>query len=129
MRKDGRLLHDDWNRYDTRHCVFQPQKLTPEQLEAGYWRAYKKFYRWKSIFRGACNKKSMRAGLRHAAYAAGWKKFEALWNFIIKTKRVAWTLPVLESVLSGFGSLGHLKPETRQNPAFKTTKGVRQVCG
>ena len=37
------------------------------------------------------------------AYAAGWKKFEPLWDFVIKTRRVCRLLPVLESVLSGFG--------------------------
>ena len=44
---------DDWDRYDTRHAVFQPKRMTAEQLEAGYWRAYRDFYRWGSIVRGA----------------------------------------------------------------------------
>src|SRR5919202_3533875 len=44
MRRDGRILHDDWDRYDTRHAVYRPARLTPEALEAGYWRAYKQFY-------------------------------------------------------------------------------------
>ena len=39
--------------------------------------------------------------LRHFAYAAAWKKFEAIWNFIIRTKRVAGMLPLLEAILNG----------------------------
>jgi len=39
------------------------------------------------------------------AYAAGWKKFEFLWNFVIRTKRVAAMLPVPESILEDFGKL------------------------
>src|SRR5207244_1239315 len=49
----GRLLHHDWDRYDTRHVVFRPARLTPAQLEDGYWSAYRDFYRWGSIFRSA----------------------------------------------------------------------------
>jgi hypothetical protein len=45
----------------------------------------------------------MWAGLRHFAYAAGWKKFEPLWDFVIRAKRAGLMLPVLESILSEFG--------------------------
>ena len=48
LEAQGRLLHRDWDLYDTRHAVFRPARLTPEQLEEGYWRAYRDFYRWGS---------------------------------------------------------------------------------
>ena len=38
--------------------------------------------------------------LKHFAYAGGWKKLEPIWNFLIKTKNLNNTLPVLESILS-----------------------------
>jgi hypothetical protein len=44
------------------------------------------------------------ATARHIAYAAGWKKFEPLWDLAIRAKRVTAMLPVLERVLTGFGS-------------------------
>jgi hypothetical protein len=50
--------------------------MSPEELEAGYYRAYRDFYRWGSILRGARTHAGVTRGLRHAAYAAGWKKFE-----------------------------------------------------
>lgn len=103
MEAQGRLLHSDWDRYDTRHVVFRPAKLAPTELEAGYWRAYGRFYEWGSILRGAVTKRSLVPSLRHIAYAAGWKKFEPLWNWVIRTKRVAAMLPVLENILSGCG--------------------------
>ena len=37
---------------------------------------------------------------KHFFYAAGWKKFEALWNFVIRTRQLHCMTPVLESVLS-----------------------------
>src|SRR5262249_17972708 len=78
----GRLLHSDWDRYDTRHAVFRPARMSPEALEAGYWRAYRDFYTWGSILRGARAHGRALDGLRHAAYAAGWKKFEPLWDVV-----------------------------------------------
>jgi radical SAM superfamily enzyme YgiQ (UPF0313 family) len=104
MEKDGRIRHRDWDLYDTRHVVFETRGMRAEELEAGYWRAYRDFYRWGSILRGALTKPSWRDGLRHFAYAAGWKKFEPLWDFVIRARNVSRALPVLEAVL-GAGSL------------------------
>ncbi|HZN04090.1 MAG TPA: radical SAM protein, partial [Candidatus Polarisedimenticolia bacterium] len=103
MQASGRLLHSNWDRYDTRHVVYRPEGIDPSRLESGYWWAYREFYRWGSIFRGASHKPRLSGGLRHVAYAAGWKKFEALWNVVIRTHRLIHTLPVLETVLSEFG--------------------------
>jgi radical SAM superfamily enzyme YgiQ (UPF0313 family) len=99
MRREGRLLHEEWDRYDTRHVVYRPARLTPEALEAGYWHAYESFYRWGSILRGAATKPSWKGRLRHLAYAGGWKKLEPLWDLVIRAKRVSALLPVLEAVL------------------------------
>jgi radical SAM superfamily enzyme YgiQ (UPF0313 family) len=101
---EGRILHTDWDLYDTRHAVFQPARMTAEALEAGYWRAYRDFYRWGSILRGARSHDRRVDCLRHAAYAVGWKKLEPLWDAVIRARRIAAMLPVLEGVLSGFGA-------------------------
>jgi radical SAM superfamily enzyme YgiQ (UPF0313 family) len=103
MAKQGRLLHSNWNLYDTRHVVYRPTKLTPEALETGYWRAYRNFYHWSSIFRGAWTQERWAERLRHVAYAGGWKKFEPMWDLIIKAKRASSMLPILETVLAAFG--------------------------
>jgi radical SAM superfamily enzyme YgiQ (UPF0313 family) len=105
MEAAQRLLHRDWDLYDTRHTVFRHPRLTPEQLEAGYWGAYERFYRWGSILRGASSKPDWRGRLRHVAYAAGWKKFEPLWDALIRARQVAYALPILEGVLTAFGRL------------------------
>ena len=104
MERQRRILHRNWDAYDTRHCVFQPANLTPEELEAGYWKAYQEFYRWGSILRGAATKETWAACLRHLAYSAGWKKFELTWDIIIRLKQVAGMLPWLERILDGFES-------------------------
>ena len=98
-----RLTTHDWDLYDTRHAVFRPARLTAAELEYGYHWAYREFYRWKSIARGAAAHGDVIAGLRHFGYSAGWKKFEPLWDFVIRAKRAGMMLPVLETILSEFG--------------------------
>jgi radical SAM superfamily enzyme YgiQ (UPF0313 family) len=99
MEAAGRLLHRDWDLYDTRHAVFRPARLTPQKLEEGYWRAYRGFYRWGSILRGAATKPDLAGRLRHAAYAIGWKKCEPVWDLLIRVRRVGRARPLLERVL------------------------------
>jgi hypothetical protein len=53
--------------------------------------------------RGAAAHGELVAGLRHLAYAAGWKKFEPLWDLVIRARRTGLMLPVLECILSEFG--------------------------
>jgi radical SAM superfamily enzyme YgiQ (UPF0313 family) len=99
----GRITTQNWDLYDTRHAVFRPARMSAEELERGYWRAYRDFYRWGSIARGAAAHGTVVSGLRHFAYAAGWKKFEPLWDVVIRAKRADMMLPVLETILSEFG--------------------------
>lgn len=100
LAAQGRITSRDWDRYDTRHVVFRPARLTPRQLEAGYRRAYRDFYGWRNIARGALSHDSGRHRAKHFFYAAGWKKFEPLWDLVIKTRRLTAMTPLLEAVLA-----------------------------
>jgi radical SAM superfamily enzyme YgiQ (UPF0313 family) len=118
MSAEGRMTSSNWDLFDTRHTVFKPNKLTLQALEDGYWHAYQEFYRWKNIFLSSNVHETTTGKLRHAAYAGGWKKFEPMWDFIIRSKRAASMLPVLESVLQGFRSTFGEKsgqPPNKQN--------------
>src|SRR5499427_782531 len=64
MQNSGRILHNNWDLYDTRHCVFRPAKMDGATLEDGYGRAYRRFYTWGSIFRGAWAKPDWRGRMR-----------------------------------------------------------------
>jgi radical SAM superfamily enzyme YgiQ (UPF0313 family) len=103
MEAQGRITTRNWDLYDTRHVVYRPARMTPEELEAGYWRAYRDFYRWGAIARGASTKSEWSGRLRHLAYAGGWKKFEWLWDTVIRARKVTRMLPVLETILGQFG--------------------------
>jgi radical SAM superfamily enzyme YgiQ (UPF0313 family) len=115
MVTQNRMLHRDWDRYDTRQAVFRPAGMTVAQLEEGYRRAYRDFYRWSAIWRGSATKDTVRGRLRHLAYAGGWKKVEPLWDVAIRTGRVLHALPLLEAVLTGFGE--RRNPSAARKPA------------
>lgn len=38
---DGRILHTNWEKYDYRHLVYRPLKLTPEELIDGFTQLYR----------------------------------------------------------------------------------------
>jgi radical SAM superfamily enzyme YgiQ (UPF0313 family) len=101
LQSEGRITSRDWELYDTRHVVYQPARIDAAALEAGYWGAYQQFYSWGSIFEGAWTKPDAASRLRHLAYAGGWKKFEPLWDWVIRLGQVNKFLPLLESVLAG----------------------------
>lgn len=101
MEAQNRLLHRDWDRYDTRHAVFQPARMSPDDLERGYWRAYRDFYRYGAILRGAATKPTLAGRVRHAAYAIGWKKCEPVWDRLISWGVIGQARPLLETVLDG----------------------------
>lgn len=100
MEKENRLLHKKWDLYDTREVVYKTKKLSPVQLKNGYDWAYDSFYSWSNIAKASLMHDQLKHQLKHFAYAGGWKKFEPLWNFIIKTKALRNMLPVLEAILS-----------------------------
>jgi len=100
MQAEQRIITHDWDLYDTRHVVYRPARLTPEALKDGYDWAYREFYRWPSIARGSLSHGTLKHQAKHFFYAAGWKKFERLWDCAIRAKQLAAMTPVLEAVLS-----------------------------
>jgi radical SAM superfamily enzyme YgiQ (UPF0313 family) len=111
VHAQGRITTQNWDLYDTRHAVFQPARMSAQDLERGYWKAYRDFYRWGSIARGAAAHDDIVSGVRHFAYAAGWKKFEPLWDALIRARRAGMMLPLLETILSEFGRRPSAQPQ------------------
>lgn len=48
MKKAGRILHEDWGRYNAENVVFRPARMTPEQLAEGCRWAWEAFYEEES---------------------------------------------------------------------------------
>jgi radical SAM superfamily enzyme YgiQ (UPF0313 family) len=100
MEAQERIVTKNWDLYDTRKVVFKTIGMTAEELENGYWWAYNEFYTWNNIFKASIQHDSYVHKSKHFFYAGGWKKFEAVWNFLIKTRSLNNTLPALETVLA-----------------------------
>ncbi|MFV0420400.1 MAG: B12-binding domain-containing radical SAM protein [Dysgonomonas sp.] len=115
MESAGRILTRDWNLYDTRHVVYKTQGLSASELEEGYNQAYKDFYSWSNIFEASFAHDSLKHKLKHLFYTGGWKKFEPLWNFIIKTEGLNKMLPLLETLLAKVDDNKEEKAQSCQN--------------
>jgi radical SAM superfamily enzyme YgiQ (UPF0313 family) len=104
MVREGRIITNNWDLYDTRHVVYHPARLSAAALKDGYDWAYQEFYRWSSIAAASFTHGTLKHQIKHFAYAAGWKKFERLWNVVIRARQLRAMTPVLEAVLSKVSS-------------------------
>ena len=51
LRQEGRILTEDWSKYDMATVVFKPKAMTVEQLQEGFWWVNKEFYSLRSMAR------------------------------------------------------------------------------
>jgi radical SAM superfamily enzyme YgiQ (UPF0313 family) len=114
LATEGRVTTREWDLYDTRHAVFRPAGMTAAELEAGYWSAYREFYRWSNVWKGAFAHGDLREHTRHLAYTSGWKKLEPMWDWAIRSGQVHRFLPLLETILDRFGSGGGAMPKRQE---------------
>lgn len=128
MESAGRILCRNWDMYDTRHVVFRTARLKEEQLKSGYDWAYSEFYKWANIFRAGANHDNLKHVLKHLAYTAGWKKFEATWNILIKFGQLNRLLPLLESVLSEVKNCrGAAEDRKRNEPLYESLRPAGDI--
>ncbi len=100
MERQERILTRNWDLYDTRNVVYKTTRMTADELKNGYNWSYEEFYRWSNILKSSLNHESHKHKLKHLLYSGGWKKFEPVWNLLIKTRNLNNMLPILESILS-----------------------------
>ncbi len=48
--REGRIFDRDWAKYDGKHVVFRPKRMTPEQLQEGFFWVNHEFYSLRSIW-------------------------------------------------------------------------------
>lgn len=97
LSREGRILHQDWERYDTRHVVFQPKRMSASQLEEGYWWSYEEFYKYGSILRRSVG---LPNPLKRILYSVAWKKMDPLWDLVIGHNLLEHVLPAFEFALA-----------------------------
>jgi radical SAM superfamily enzyme YgiQ (UPF0313 family) len=117
MERQSRILHRNWDQYDTRQVVYKTVGLNADELKKGYDWSYRSFYSWRNILKASLQHENLKHKIKHFTYAGGWKKFEPLWNFMIKTKGLDKMLPLLEAILSRVNS-GKRKIDSSPFPAI-----------
>jgi radical SAM superfamily enzyme YgiQ (UPF0313 family) len=117
MERQSRILHRNWDQYDTRQVVYKTVGLNADELKKGYDWSYRSFYSWRNILKASLQHENLKHKIKHFTYAGGWKKFEPLWNFMIKTKGLNKMLPLLEAILSRVNS-GKRKIDSSPFPAI-----------
>jgi len=97
---EGRLLHRNWDLYDTSHVVFRPKHLTPDELQFGYDWLYRRLFSHASIWR-----RRPAAVSEWPAYLAGaslYRRSNRLWRLLIEHRLVhcVWR-PLVERARRG----------------------------
>ena len=82
MEAEGRLLHRNWDRYDTAHAVFRPKHMTPEELEQGYAWIYERLFSYRSIWRRRPH--DWLAVPPYLAMSCLYKRSNRLWHLLIR---------------------------------------------
>jgi radical SAM superfamily enzyme YgiQ (UPF0313 family) len=82
LASEGRILHRDWDKYDTAHVVFKPNNMSCEQLERGYAWCYEKLFSHRSIWKRRPTDRD--AILAYLAMSYLYKRSNRFWQLLIK---------------------------------------------
>lgn len=86
LEREGRILHRDWERYDTAHTVFRPKGLTPEALEVGYRWTYEQVFSLRSIWARRPARAGLVGLLVYVGMALLYKRSNWLWRLLIRSR-------------------------------------------
>jgi len=84
---EKRIVHRDWRLYDTAHVVFEPARMSGEDLLNGYEECYRRLFSHRSIWRR--RPKDWRAVPSYLAMSYLYKRSNRLWHFLIRHRLTA----------------------------------------
>ena len=125
MTAQKRMTTSNWDLYDTRHVVYQPQGHHAGGAEDRLRLGVSGVLSWGNIVTAARAHQSSKHSLKHLAYSAGWKKFEPAWDFVIRLKQLSQMRPMLEAVLSPVAGPSTRSVETRSLATAGKTPGLK----
>ena len=82
LESEQRLLHRDWILYDTAHVVFQPKRMSVEQLAEGYEQCYRRIFSHTSIWRR--HPSDWESVLPFLAMSYLYKRSNLFWHLLIR---------------------------------------------
>ncbi len=87
LERQSRIVHRDWRLYDTAHVVFEPKRMTAEELYAGYEWCYRRLFSRRSIWRR--RPKDWRAVPTYLAMSYLYKRSNLIWHWLIRLRLTA----------------------------------------
>lgn len=82
LEAQGRLLHRDWDDYDTSHVVFRPRGMTVDELADGYAWCYRRLFSHASIWKRRPT--DWRAVAPYLAMSYLYKRSNWIWHLLIR---------------------------------------------
>jgi radical SAM superfamily enzyme YgiQ (UPF0313 family) len=102
LEAQGRIVDRDWSHYDTTRVVFKPALMSAQELEAGYCRAYRRFYSWPSIVKRC---RPADAGFSKRLFLnIAYKRVEPLYQLLGRPVPVGWLRPLFNWYARPFGA-------------------------
>ena len=76
LSRESRILDTNWEKYDMNHVVFKPKKMSPKQLQEGFYWAYRKLYGYRSIVKRLFpfTRSGLFYGIQNYGFRQAWKK-------------------------------------------------------
>jgi radical SAM superfamily enzyme YgiQ (UPF0313 family) len=87
LEAQGRILHRDWDKYDTGHVVFEPKHMSAAELDRGYAWCYNKLFSHRSIWKR--RPADYRAVPAYLAMSYLYKRSNAIWHLLIRHRLTA----------------------------------------
>src|SRR5438270_797521 len=99
---DKYVINKNWSLYDGHHCVHQPRRMSPYELQLGAIKAMEKFYSWGGIFQKLAKRDIHYATIRYW----GKKMLREWWKDDENKEYVDWLRGQLYGESAGAGDLG-----------------------
>jgi radical SAM superfamily enzyme YgiQ (UPF0313 family) len=93
LEAEGRIVDRDWAHYDTTRVVYRPKRMTPKELEVGYFAAYREFYAWPSILKRS--RLAEPGATKRLLLNTAYKKLEPTYALLGRAVRAGWARPVM----------------------------------
>lgn len=82
LEGEGRILHRNWDEYDTAHVVFAPKHMSASELDQGYAWCYAELFSHGSIWKRRPT--DSQAVLAYLAMSYLYKRSNRLWHLLIR---------------------------------------------
>ena len=102
---DKYVINKNWSFYDGHHCVHQPRRMSPYELQLGAIKAMEKFYSWGGIFQKLAKRDIYYATIRYW----GKKMLREWWKDEENKEYVEWLRGQLYGESTGAGDLGLMR--------------------